>query len=146
MMRFHIPLLAAFFAATLMLAPTGQAQDDEDTWEAFGDEVAESWSDFQKTTVEQRDTAVAAGEALVENLDRRIEALDKRAEEASEEAAEEWREQRAALVEQRDELALDVEELAEVYGERFDYTLEAAANTYEEAVSRLGEAWDALTG
>ncbi len=137
-------LTASVFAAALVLTPAAQA-DDATTWEALDDWVAESWESFQDATEDEREAAIAAGDALLEDLDRRIEALDVRAEQASDEAHTDWDAQRGQLVERREAIARDVDELRAAEGDRFDALVEAVRGAYEETVSALQDAWNWLT-
>lgn len=104
------------------------------------EEISETLDAIKDYSADKRDEAVTAGSALIDKLDARIEALERKAENASDSVSdatrEQWKDTKAGLVKMREKAAMQLASMRESSTDAWS----KAKHGFSEAVDDLGEA------
>lgn len=123
-------LRASVWAAALSILAMGACGDSPEA-ERLEHEAADAWTALRAYTVEQKDAFVRAVNDMTADLDGEVEELRVRAASASAEARADW-----------DRIMQDLERKRQELTTRLDAAGAATAETWEEARSRVAEAYE----
>lgn len=130
MKNYATGLMIACLAIAVMVSPRAGA--DEGTGD-LGTELRETWEALKDYTIEQKNALADDSDGLLAALDAKIDEAQVAAAEASGDAREQWDETVASLSDYRAEAA-----------ERFAVLQESSAEAWEDAKQSLAETLDSL--
>ena len=152
-MRYRVIACAAVAALMSASALSGAAWSAEtDTWNAK-EEVMQVWNGIKTFSIERKNDAVKAGHQFMDEVDRRIDALQAKASEMKADASADWekdmervREMRAAAAEKLDRLADGSAETWKSVKEGFGDAMGDLADTLDKAQSDYADTEKAKSG